>query len=193
VVVPPALVDPLELTQAGTIAVWAKFDALPSTLGGPTGEFEGLVDKGGFGTDLTLLGGGIGPAGTTVTDQVWFSVGGPAEATSAVTWNSFLTKGQWYHIVGTFKSAGQAAGQICLYVYILGASEVAPQCTSYTGPRQPDVQPLRFGDGAYFTRRGFQGLLDDIAIWDVALTPDQVQTIDALGAAGMPLSASLGD
>jgi hypothetical protein len=81
---------------------------------------------------------------------------------------------------------------MCLYVSALGQSE-GTQCEHFDGPRIADVQPLRMGDGDYFTARPFDGWLDDVAVWNVALNPDQIQLTDALGAAHQPLFATLGD
>jgi hypothetical protein len=174
-VVPSQVDDPLELTTAGTISVWAYFQFFPADFGL---EYMDLVSKGGFGTDLAIEAAG-GTIGTPM--QIGFVVGSSSAAGPVTTAASTVTlaRGTWYHVVGTFN----APGNVCIYIN----GSVQSPCANDTAPRAADVQPLKFGDGAYFTGRTFVGTLDEIAIWNVALSASQVAALYALGAAGVPL------
>lgn len=171
-VVPPRADDPLELTGAGTISVWAFFDTLPSG----RGHQMALVDKGGFGTDETLVAsstllpeGGYG-------DVVYFSVGQSTSHTS----EPILQTGVWFHIVGTFK----AYGSVCIYVN--GVLQLPP-CTPLNYKRTTDVQPLKFSGQPFFGGSLLSGRLDEVAIWSVELSEAQVQMLHQLGRSGTPL------
>jgi hypothetical protein len=175
-IVPPRVDDPLELTTAGTISVWFSFDSLPA--GAPGQHFMALVDKGGFATDLgiaatagmlantTQIGFGLGQDGTNGTGMI-------------ITASAHFETGDWHHVVATF----EANNDVCLY---LDRGD-KPSCTGIRASRTADVQPLKFGEGSYWTERTFVGRLDEIAIWNVALSQPQVSALHALGLAGMPL------
>lgn len=48
--------------------------------------------------------------------------------------------------------------------------------------------PLRIGRGAYADERRFHGLIDEVAVFDAALTAADIKTIHDLGIAGEPLA-----
>ncbi|MBV9945561.1 MAG: hypothetical protein JOZ69_01780 [Myxococcales bacterium] len=177
VAVPPRAVDPLELTTAGTISAWVRFDTLPST----QGAGMALVDKGGFSTDQSLLAGGILLPDGGHDDEFVFSIGGSSgQSTSGQYSDVNIETGAWYHVVATFR----AYGVVCLYVN--GAVQ-RPPCVAANGPRLTDVQPLQFGDRTYFGSEAFSGRLDEIAIWGTDLSVTQVQMLYQLGLSGTPL------
>jgi hypothetical protein len=165
IVVPPRAVDPLDLTQAGTWSAWVLLSALPSDLAVP----ETVIDKGGFDTDLALEAL-LDPTTTNNNFAFFF---GDTSVSSSVS----LQTDVWYHVVATF----QAQGQLCIYV-----AGTTKDCAP-AGTRIHDVQPLKLGEGAYFTSRGLAGTLDEVAIWDVALSDAQVETLHQLGAQGLPI------
>jgi Concanavalin A-like lectin/glucanases superfamily len=166
IVVPPRPVDPLELTTTGTWSAWVSFSVLPSTWG-----TESLMDKGGYGNDFALEA----IADSAMNNEFAFYFG-----RTTVTSGVLLQTGIWYHVVATFDSSSQ------LCVYVNGGSKACAPAS----PRLPDVQPLKFGDGAFFTGRELVGTLDEIAIWGVALTDTQVKSLYQLGAQGIPLSGN---
>ena len=82
-----------------------------------------------------------------------------------------LPMNQWTHLAGTFDGT-------TLRFYINGnlmASQVAPLGPTNTGP----LRIGQVGDCA-----GFEGLLDEIGIYNRALTPSEIQAIYAAGSAG---------
>jgi hypothetical protein len=49
-------------------------------------------------------------------------------------------------------------------------------------------KPLRLGRGPFDQKRRFHGLIDEVAIFDMALTAADLQAIIDLGRAGKPLA-----
>jgi hypothetical protein len=49
-------------------------------------------------------------------------------------------------------------------------------------------KPLRIGRGVFAQERRFQGLIDEVAVFDMALTAADLQAIIDLGRAGKPLA-----
>jgi hypothetical protein len=175
IIVPPRNNDPLELQTAGTLSVWASPEYLPSDLNG--GRLMAIVDKGGFGTDLTILARpSPDPSCSWIVSFLVatdFQIITEVDSTQCMT-----TRSVWYHIVATFTGPGQA----CLYLD--GALQ---NCARVSNARPGDIQPLKFGDGAYFTSRLFIGKFDEVAIWNIPLSGDQVQTLHDMNVAGVPL------
>jgi hypothetical protein len=174
VIIPPRAVDPLELTTAGTISVWAKFNVTPSV----AGHSMTLVDKGGFATDESLLAFIVDDDASD--NRFQFSIAAGRQGPFYVRPSLSIQAQVWYHVVATFR----ALGQMCVYVNG-GSADVT--CSPLPTSRTPDVQPLKFAEGSYFTSSAFNGYLDEIAIWATDLSASQVQALYDLGRAGTPL------
>ena len=56
-----------------------------------------------------------------------------------------------------------------------------------TGAIEPSDVPLRIGQAAYDKARGIRGRIDEVAIFNRALSPDEVRTVFRIGQAGRPL------
>src|SRR5262249_22981982 len=141
-----------------------RFTRLPSE----EGRMMALVDKGAYAKDLSLL--------ANTDDTLRFYVGAGIVATSAHA----VTAERWHHVVGTFRANGWSR------IYVDG--ELQGQ-TAFGVAREPDVQPLKLGDGAYFTQRWLNGALDEIAVWSEELSGDHVRLLYARGLAHQPLLA----
>ena len=88
-----------------------------------------------------------------------------------------LTPGQWYHIVGTIDSSNDVdiyvnGNQVAGAYWNLGAS---PQF-------QPPITIGAMGDGTTY----FRGVIDDVRIYNIALSADQVSQLYAAGTSGQP-------
>jgi hypothetical protein len=85
--------------------------------------------------------------------------------------------GQWYHVVATFDGQTQTLG-----AYLNG--EALPGVLTIDGALHSDDAALQIGQS---TRKGafFNGLLDEVAVYDVALTAEQVKAHYAAGR-GLP-------
>jgi hypothetical protein len=80
--------------------------------------------------------------------------------------------GQWYHVVATFDGQTQTLG-----AYLNG--EPLPGVLTIDGTLHSDDSALQIGQsphGAFFN-----GLLDEVAVYDVALTAEQVKAHYAVG------------
>ncbi len=83
-----------------------------------------------------------------------------------------LVVGQWYHVVATFDGQTQTLG-----AYLNG--EPLPGVLTIDGTLHSDDSALQIGQsphGAFFN-----GLLDEVAVYDVALTAEQVKAHYAVG------------
>lgn len=96
-----------------------------------------------------------------------------------------LQRGQWYHVAGSYQ-----AGLLQLYLNgSLTASAPFPGTLRNAGPVPDRVLLGATRDGASSSFQ-WKGLLDEVAIYDRALTPIQVWT-HFLGAAPAPVALSL--
>ncbi|HEY2952276.1 MAG TPA: lamin tail domain-containing protein, partial [Verrucomicrobiae bacterium] len=97
-----------------------------------------------------------------------------------VTGTTVAQPGQWYHICGTVTGGG------VLRLYVNGVQE---------GPDEPignlwtGADRWLIGSNSGHTPYYFDGLIDDVAIWPVALSPQQVA---ALAAGASPLTLGTG-
>lgn len=76
-----------------------------------------------------------------------------------------MNTGQWHHLAGTFD--GNA-----VRIYIDG---VLQSTQAYVGTIQPGTSDLYFGRHTLLPGRQFEGRIDEVRIWDVALTANQLQ------------------
>ncbi|MCA9641563.1 MAG: LamG domain-containing protein [Polyangiaceae bacterium] len=127
-------------------------------------EHTGLIEKWNYPDGYQIIAGGtyapranIGPAVHGISQ-------------------SFLAD-TWYHVALVWD--GQA-----IQLYVNASSSTAP--TAQTGPLGSAAVPLYLG-GSGILGKQYQGLMDEVALYDVALTPDQVAASLARGAAGQPV------
>ncbi|MBP90162.1 MAG: hypothetical protein CMJ64_26215 [Planctomycetaceae bacterium] len=85
--------------------------------------------------------------------------------------------GEWHHVAATFD--GQT-NRLFLDGELLD-SELVP------GPISPSSIPLRIGQSAYDKIRGTRGCIDEVGIFNRALSLDEVRTVFRIGQAGRPL------
>ena len=98
-------------------------------------------------------------------DNRWFEV----------TTEAVMNANQWYHVAATVE-----AGEVNLYI---GGAAVASG--SFTGSPTPSSAPLTVGDSPGFPGRVFNGVIDEVRVWNYARTGEQLasqQTADLTGA-----------
>ncbi len=157
-------INKLECTEfeAGTISAWVKF--------GSTSGTQGIV--------------AVGAAGSTSADQYFdiiqqagyrFDVDNGYNRKDAVAGNPDT---DWHHVAATFVAGG---GGMALYVDgVLQDTDTTDATTSSIIPNKNWlIGDLRSGE--YY----FQGSIDDVSIWSVALPESDVQI---LADGGSPLS-----
>ena len=117
----------------------------------------------------------------------WFGdIGGTsvdkAVCTGCVSWNS------WHHLALTY-DMNEAIPTIRGYV----DGELKGTITGYSGPLSTTSVRLAIGNSleegtAYYLSRAFDGLIDEVRIWNVALLPDQLGIIYDFGGFLPPVS-----
>lgn len=89
---------------------------------------------------------------------------------------------EWFHLVGTYEA------DVSVRIYVNGKLEYD---NAEVTVRSPDSLPIRLCNGNWFTDRPVAGLIDELAVWEEALTKNQVAELYARGVAGLSLSAPL--
>jgi hypothetical protein len=84
----------------------------------------------------------------------------------------------WYHLAAIYDGQNQ--------VLLVNGTEAHVQPTNKTISVSP--QPLRIGRGSFAQDRRFHGLIDEVAVFDMALTAADLQAIIDLGRAGKSLA-----
>ena len=135
--------NPLDLTQAATIELWAKKNSNRS--------FQPYISK-GSGTSEML----IDEDGTT--GEVRFRWGNITIQTAAE-----VSAGTWHHIVGTYDGA-------TMTLYVDGQVEGSPVDVSFIF--ESNTSPLLIGRNS--SGNSFDGAIDDVALYNRALTPAEI-------------------
>jgi len=145
----------LNITQ-GTWEAWIKFDILPSDAGHPMNPLAKANQH-------WIHGSNNDPdSGTTDAIVVKISIGGTRYC--ANTDSDFILVGEWYHVAGTYDGE-----TLNLYVNgILVDSNEAP-----SGNIDLGTQIMAVGTWSTLIDY-FQGTIDEVRIWKVALLPNQL-------------------
>ncbi len=159
--------DSLEVRKELTVAVWVKLASL-----GPKGyanEFGLVVNKGDdlWWNPTFCLGYAKGTGGVMfhVCNETSPQFGGG----KTVAGTTKLEPDKWYHLVGTYDGSE-------LKIYVNGKLEATEK---YSGLLRADRAPIHLGGGKlggagwgnHFT---VTGTIDEVMIWDRALTKDEV-------------------
>ena len=106
------------------------------------------------------------------------------DSNTAITSSDALSTGTWYHIVGTFSTSDTHKVKIYVNGVLKGTS-----ANSLDSGIQDTSQPIyigRDGDGNYF-----DGLIQNVAIWDTVLTAEDVEDLyNSLAPTNLRLTAS---
>ncbi|UHD17107.1 PKD domain-containing protein [Thiocapsa bogorovii] len=95
---------------------------------------------------------------------------GKTELTSSIP----LTVGVWQHVAATYRFLADGSSVLTLYI---DGNQVG-QTTTAIGPVRANDRPLDLGRYTWNTyQRFFNGRLDEVQIFDAALTPTQIQAI----------------
>ena len=86
--------------------------------------------------------------------------------------------GKWMHLAGAYDGQHEA-------IFLDGVEVASVACTK---PMSVSSRPVRVGRGPFAQDRRFQGIIDEVAMFNIALTTDDIRTIYELGAAGTPLA-----
>ena len=157
-----------------TIEAWVNFKSLNSAVSGaPAGQqyivFKQNSRSGSF--EGINLSKGRGAGGDFFIFGVTSSAGVAAEVDSP----AMIVAGTWYHVAGV-----RTANSIQLYVngQLLGQASVS-------FPQDYGVLPLYFGtSGQTYWDGKLNGLLDEVSLYNVPLSSNQIASIYTAGAAG---------
>lgn len=148
---------PAAAMPAGDFSVeaWVNFQSL----NGPTGPQDMAI----FADQEPVNGAGWRLLKQQNQNQIWAITTQTPRAQSGS-----VAAGQWYHVVGTFANWGQAGSTVALYLdgVLQGSSQI------FSDDPTPD---LRIGGYIDINGNGpMYGLIDEVKIYDVALTAAQV-------------------
>jgi hypothetical protein len=143
--------ETLDPTQAVTIEAWVIFNQLPSV----AKHFMAIAGKSGGGTDLDLQ---------AETDNRFKFFIGPGDPNVAVS-NTVVETGKWYHIAGTY----QANNFIKIYV-----NGVLEKTTSIKIARNTNSNKFCIGKSGVWPGRFFNGIIDEVKIYNRALSAEEI-------------------
>jgi chitinase len=159
----------LDPTAAATLSAWIYLDTLPSA----AGHIMSIMAKGGPGRDLDFQ--------VETDNRVRFYVA--TGAPNVVASTTVLQAGQWYHVAATYTAASNVK------MYINGVLEAT---TSISATRLTNTNPFTIGENAQWTGRYFDGLIDEPALHNVALSAAEIATYATTATAGSDYQAASG-
>ncbi|MCC7415577.1 MAG: hypothetical protein IT176_00435, partial [Acidobacteria bacterium] len=148
-------VDAFDFTTALAVEAWVQF----SGTSGWDATYGPIVSKygneGGYFLIRDFQSGKIR----------WQGSGTNGASRFALWYNTLLNNGAWHHIVGTFSTASQTAA-----LYVDGA--LVGSTTGSANPLASTSHPFQIG--AWHNGDTFGGQIDDVAVYDHALTASQI-------------------
>jgi len=148
----------LSITGNITIECWVKFESIGS------GGYVGIVAKGtNDGTESYLLAQQENAGDDKLS--LFISTDGTAVDILQVTWNP--STATWYHVAVTWTAASSTAK-----FYVDGTQQGADQVGAKTSIGDFNTG-LEIGGGAFGVQT-FDGIIDDIRIWNVVRTVTQI-------------------
>jgi hypothetical protein len=98
----------------------------------------------------------------------WLTVRAPQDAETK----------KWLHLAGVYDGQHEA-------LFIDGVEVASIPCTK---PMSVSSRPIRIGRGPFAQDRRFHGLIDEVAMFDIGLTAEDVRLLYDLGKSGTPLA-----
>lgn len=149
----------LDITDGFSIAVWVRHDGASLT------DWEAILAKGDSAYRLHL-NGGCGIADTLPGNTRHGITLGLNGGCSGADLNSNVVPlpGTWYHVAATYDRS-------TMRIYINGT---LVNSASYTAPINTNNFDLFIGENAQQRGRYWSGDIDELTIWDGAITPQQV-------------------
>ncbi len=151
----------LDITNEITLSAWIKPSTIPADL-----ILDNIISKG------VGNGGWMFAVGTYQGGNLHLNLDtGSNDWTSAGT----LTAGNWYHVVGTYNGS--------LKVLYIDGVEAGNEIDS--GTIDTNGADVLIGDRIdHLGANAFNGLIDEVAIFNRALSPEEISALYALGVAG---------
>jgi hypothetical protein len=146
-------------TTSITIELWLKVNQLTAN-----SEWKGIVTKGDSSWRLQ---------GTTWAKSVTFSLTG-VNPNMDLMGSRNVNDGQWHHVAAVYDGTN-------MFLYVDGTLDVSQPAT---GSIVQDSYPVCLGENAQMSGRIFNGLIDEVSLYNRALTASEVQAIYAAGSGG---------
>ena len=150
--------DPSLILNHFTLDAWVKPGRLPGS------THQGIITKNATPSrppSLWLFGDKV---------QVWFDPDGHPAATSTTG----LTLDTWHHVAATYDGSA-------VKIYINGVLDISTPKSSVPAT---NTQPLLFGAGRDNNQFFFQGLIDEVEVFNRALSAAEIRAIFEAGSAG---------
>jgi subtilase family serine protease len=142
-----------------TIELWLKANQLTVN-----SDWQWLVTKGNSSWRLMA---------TTFANTVTFSATGLSPKADLYG-NRNINDGQWHHVAGVYDGAE-------MYIYVDGTLDVSQPAT---GTIAQNSYPVCLGQNAEAINSSFNGLVDEVSLYNRALTAAEIQTIYITGSGG---------
>jgi hypothetical protein len=160
-----------------TVEAWVKFDSLVTP--GEQPGWQPIVYKQSNKNDPFLDGAyALILRNRTGNELFAFEVCGPSPASAIATASTVVTTGQFYHVVGTYD-------QTAARIYVNGVLEAFNPGVPCCFPLDYSNKPLFIGSTgeSTFTNK-FAGEIDEVSIYNRALSASEVATLYATGSVG---------
>ena len=152
----------LRLTTAATVEAWIKISSTANS-----GVIAGKLYHSGSQWGYGLFANSDGVFAGAAPGQVSFTVGRNWNSMRSVLSSTILSTGTWYHVAGTFD------GQI-LKIYINGVLDNTTDIGSSYVIIPPTEYPFSIGKFSAEFARYFNGLIDEVNVWNIARTGEQI-------------------
>lgn len=163
----------LPLQQNGvtayTVSAWFK-----TSIGGPVLSGRGSSNQVG----LSLGVHNIGTGGNVDNGKSYFRADGPFTSVGKKTSNTYIDN-QWHQIVGVYNGAigTIVPSQFSIYIDNILVAQIDDAISSSSAPINNGTN-LLIGSHQVFPNGGkFNGLLDDVGIWNRALTEQEIANL----------------
>ncbi len=142
-----------------TIEAWIK----PNSLAGRSGIFSTRLNNqaGSFQLEVGTGSGGTGRVAVSGVNR-WF----------AQTGDNAISTGEWVHIAYTRDGMSPGSGGGIQHIYINGVSQAISDDNSYSFVSNTSDKVLGCGTSG---GQLFNGAMDEVRIWNMARTPDQIR------------------
>jgi hypothetical protein len=141
-----------------TIEAWIKV-----TQFSPSQIWTAIVTKGDSSWRLHRYG---------LTSRISFSTDGLSNVD--LDGNKSVDDGQWHHVAAVYDGTNK-------FIYVDGTLDIS---TPATGSISQNNYPVCIGENAQMTGRIFDGLIDEVSLYNRALTASEIQAIYAAGSEG---------
>jgi hypothetical protein len=144
-----------DITNQITVAAWIKVNQFNK-------DWQAIITKGDSAWRLQRNGS---------TDNLEFACSG-LQVPDNIQWGGIfgemdVNDGQWHHVVGVFDGSQ-------IYLYVDGRLDIS---SNASGNISVNDQPVYIGENAEISERFWNGLIDDVRIYNYALSESEIKAI----------------